>query len=81
MTPAPTGARLWLLVATPLVAQFAFAGIVAGILRATGTITGGTTLTSLPQALVILASYAVFGAATVAVARVFGPPVEEGRPE
>lgn len=76
MTAAPTGVRLWLLVATPLIAQFAFAGAAAGILQATGAMSSGTTLTSLPQALVVLASYAVFGGATLVVARAFGPPAE-----
>lgn len=77
MTP-PQGVRLWLLVAAPLIAQFAFAGLAAGLLRAMGLIDAGTgaDLTSLPQALVLLASYAVFAGAILIAARAIGQPVE-----
>lgn len=73
----PQGLRLWLIVLAPLVAQFAFTGLAAGALRAAGLIEGGTTtLTSLPEAIVLLASYLVLGGAIVLAARAFGRPAE-----
>ena len=73
----PQGLRLWLIVAAPLVVQFAFTGLAAGALRAAGLIEGGdTTLTRLPEALVLLASYVVLGAAILLAARALGRPAE-----
>ena len=72
-----SGVRVWLIVVAPLVAQFAFAGLAAGLLRATGAITGdATTLTSLPQALVLLAAYVVLAVAILLAARALGAPRE-----
>lgn len=73
----PQGLRLWLIVVAPLVAQFAFTGLAAGALRAAGLIEGGSTrLTSLPEAIVLFASYVVLAAAILLAARAFGRPAE-----
>lgn len=72
----PRGLRLWLLVAAPLVAQFAFVGLGAAVLHALGLLpSGDTTLTSLPQALLLAGAYLVFGAAIWLVARALGAPL------
>ena len=74
---APTGLRLWLLIAAPLVAQFAFVGLGAAVLSALDAVPkGDTTLTSLPQALLLVAAYVVFGVVIWLVARRFGNPRE-----
>jgi membrane protease YdiL (CAAX protease family) len=75
--PAPTGARLWLLVAAPLLAQFGFVGLGAAVLNAlSATPAGETTLTNLPQAILLVVAYIVFGVAIWLVARQFGNPRE-----
>ncbi|MGI9116022.1 MAG: CPBP family intramembrane glutamic endopeptidase [Gaiellales bacterium] len=72
----PRGLRLWLLVATPLVVQFAVVGLGAALLRAAGLIDGGeTTLARLPEALLLLGAYIVFGASIWLVARALGAPL------
>lgn len=72
---APRGLRLWLLVATPLVAQFGFVGIGAAVLRALGVAPQGeTTLSDLPDALLLLVAYVLFGIVIWLVARQFGNP-------
>lgn len=69
--------RVWLIIAAPLVAQFAFAGLAAGVLRALGLISGDSaTLTSLPQALVLLGAYVVLLVAILLAARALGEPRE-----
>ena len=69
--------RVWLIIAAPLVAQFAFAGLAAGLLRQLGLISGDSaTLTSLPQALVLLAAYVVLAAGILLAARALGAPRE-----
>lgn len=74
---APTGARLWLLVAAPLIVQFGFAGLAAAILSALSLAPAGeTTLTNLPQAILLVAAYVIFGVAIWLVARQFGNPRE-----
>jgi len=77
-TPAaPRGLRLWLLVAAPLVAQFGFVGLGAAVLQALSIApTGETSLTSLPEAVLLLAAYIVFGVVIWFVARQFGDPRE-----
>lgn len=73
--PGPSGVRLWLLVAAPLVVQFAFVGLGAAIINALTDPPGGdTTLTSLPQAVLLLVAYIVFGATIWLVARQLGEP-------
>lgn len=75
--PVPTGGRLWLLVAAPLVVQFGFVGLGAAILElVSATPSGETTLTNLPQAVLLLVAYIVFGGAIWLVARQFGEPRE-----
>ena len=75
--PAPTGARLWLLVAAPLLVQFGFVGLGAAVLNAlSATPAGKTTLTNLPQAILLVVAYIVFGVAIWLVARQFGNPRE-----
>lgn len=72
----PTGPRLWLLIAVPLLAQFGVLALGASILRAlTSESRGDTTLTNLPQAVLILFAYAVFAAAIWLVARRLGSPL------
>ena len=74
---APTGARLWLLVAAPLIVQFGVAGLGAAILDALSlTPAGKTTLANLPQAILLVVAYIVFGVAIWLVARQFGNPRE-----
>ena len=69
--------RVWLIIAAPLVAQFAFAGVAAGVLRSLGLISGDSaTLTSLPQALVLLGAYVVLLVAILLAARALGEPRE-----
>ena len=73
--PAPRGLRLWLLVAAPLVAQFGFVGIGAAIVGAVSSdAPGETTLTSLPQAILLALAYIVFGIAIWLVAQQLGEP-------
>jgi len=75
--PAPTGARLWLLVAAPLLVQFGFVGLGAAVLNAlSATPAGKTTLTNLPQAILLVVAYIVFGVAIWLVAGQFGNPRE-----
>ena len=75
--PAPTGARLWLLVAAPLLVQFGFVGLGAAVLNAlSATPAGETTLTNLPQAILLVVAYIIFGVAIWLVARQFGDPRE-----
>ena len=76
MTAAPvTGLRLWLIVAAPLLAQFAVVGVGAGILRAFGLIGAGeTTLANLPQALLLLSAFGVFLLTIWWAARALGAP-------
>jgi len=77
-TPAgPSGLRLWLLVAAPLVAQFGFVGLGAAVINAVSTTPpGDTTLTNLPQAVLLVVAYVIFGVAIWLVARQFGDPRE-----
>ena len=73
----PSGLRLWLLVAAPLVAQFGFVGIGAAVINAVSSAPAGeTTLTSLPQAVLLDLAYIVFGVVIWLVARPFGDPRE-----
>lgn len=77
-TPAgPRGLRLWLLVAAPLVAQFGFVGLGAAVINAFSTAPAGdTTLTNLPQAVLLVVAYVIFALAIWFVARQFGDPRE-----
>ena len=71
----PRGARVWLLVAAPLVAQLAFTGLGGGVLQAAGLLPqGDLELANLPSALLLAASYAVFAGTTLAAARALGEP-------
>jgi membrane protease YdiL (CAAX protease family) len=73
----PRGARLWLLVAAPLVLQFGFVGLGAAVINAVaGPPSGDTTLTYLPQAVLLFVAYIVFGIAIWLVARQLGAPRE-----
>lgn len=73
----PSGARLWLLVAAPLVLQFGFVGLGAAVINAVdGRPAGDTTLTYLPQAVLLFVAYIVFGVAIWLVARQLGAPRE-----
>ncbi|MGI9188401.1 MAG: CPBP family intramembrane glutamic endopeptidase [Gaiellales bacterium] len=76
-TPGPRGLRLWVLVALPLVVQFGFVGLGAAILNAfSAAPAGDTSLTSLPQAVLLVVAYVVFGATIWLVARQLGDPRE-----
>lgn len=69
----PRGLSLWLLVALPLVAQLAFVAIGAAVLAAAVAMpTAQTSFYSLPQALLLLGAYLVFGLAIYFVARRLG---------
>ena len=69
----PRGLSLWLLVALPLVAQLAFVAIGAAVLAAAVAMpTAQTSFYSLPQALLLLGAYLVFGLAMYLVARRLG---------
>ena len=71
----PTGPRLWLLLALPLLVQFGVLALGASILRAlTSEPREDTTLTNLPQSILILFAYAVFAAAIWLVAKRLGAP-------
>ncbi|PHX81101.1 MAG: hypothetical protein CK540_04450 [Thermoleophilia bacterium] len=75
-TPEPRrGLTIWLLIALPLVLQFAFVGLAASIASLVTTLPdGATTFTNLPQALVLFSAYVVFAAAIWLVARHLGSP-------
>ena len=71
----PTGPRLWLLIALPLLVQFGVLALGASVLRAlTSEPREDTTLTNLPQSILILFAYAVFAAAIWLVAKRLGAP-------
>lgn len=75
--PGPRGARLWLLVAAPLVLQFGFVGLGAAAVNAIADEPPDeTTLTFLPQAVLLLVAYIVFGIAIWLVASRLGTPRE-----
>ena len=71
----PSGLRLWLLVAAPLVVQFGFVGIGAALIgAASSSQPDETTLTNLPQAILLVLAYVVFAVAIWLVARQLGEP-------
>ncbi len=71
--PPPTGARAWAWVAMPLVVQFAGVGLTVALVAAVADMPGDTDFHHLPQALVLLAAYALFAVAVLVAARRFGP--------
>lgn len=74
-TSSGQGPSKWLLLALPFVAQLGFVGLGAAALqRVTDRRKGAMDFYDLPQALLIFASYVVFGVATLLVARRLGPP-------
>jgi membrane protease YdiL (CAAX protease family) len=74
--PTPTGAALWLLVALPYVVQLLAAGLGVIVVVQLGLMERGGGLFGVPQALLAIGSYVVFGVATWLVARRLGRPLD-----
>jgi membrane protease YdiL (CAAX protease family) len=73
---APTGLRLWLLIAVPLLLQFGTLALGASIVKAlTSEPRRDTTLTNLPQSVLMVVAYLVFAAAIWLVAKRLGAPL------
>ena len=71
------GLTLWLLLALPLVVQFAFVGLATSLVSlVTELPEGATSFYNLPQASILFAAYVIFGGAIWFVARRVGAPRE-----